>query len=161
MEINDIRVGQGYDVHKFAENRELWLCGVLVDYKLGLAGHSDADVAIHALMDAILGAGGYRDIGYYFPDTDDSFKGIDSKILLTRVIDMIFSDGWKLSNIDLTIIAERPKLKNYIENMKKVISGICKVDISRVSIKATTTEKLGFTGRKEGIASISSVLIIK
>lgn len=161
MEINDIRVGQGYDVHKFAENRDLWLCGIKVEYELGLAGHSDADVAIHALMDAILGAGGYRDIGYYFPDDDNAFLNIDSKILLKKVIEMITEDGWKISNLDLTIIAERPKIKPHIENMKETIASVCCIDVSRVSIKATTTEKLGFTGRKEGIASISSVLLIK
>ncbi len=161
MEINDFRVGQGFDVHAFAQNRDLWLCGIKVDYELGLAGHSDADVAIHALMDAILGAGGYRDIGYYFPDTDAKYKNIDSKLLLEEVIKMTKEDGWKISNIDLTIIAEYPKLKPYIEEMKQVIAKLCDIDISRVSIKATTTEKLGFTGRKEGIASLSSVLIYK
>lgn len=161
MEINDIRTGTGFDVHRFAPQRKLFLCGVEVEHNVGLDGHSDADVAIHALMDAILGAGGYRDIGTLFPDTSCEYKGIDSKILLSTVCKKIALDSWRINNADIVIIAQKPYLKEYIPQMKKVISTILGCDESRVAVKATTTEKLGFTGREEGIAAIANVLLIK
>ena len=153
------RIGQGYDVHKLVENRELWLCGVKVPHTHGLDGHSDADVAIHALCDALLGAAAMRDIGYHFPDTDIRYKGADSKILLSRVVELIGNKGWKIGNVDVTIIAQSPKLKDYIEEMREVLSGILGIEASGVSVKATTTEHLGFEGRKEGISAMAVALI--
>ncbi len=161
LNLKDLRIGQGFDVHRFKEGRDMYICGVKIDYKLGLDGHSDADVGIHAIMDAILGAAGLRDIGYYFPDTDEKYKGIDSKKLLSNVLNLIEKDGWKILNIDITIIAQKPKLSPYIEKMKIVLSDILKLDRDRISIKATTTEKLGFTGREEGIAALAVVLLYK
>ena len=155
------RIGQGYDVHKLVENRELWLCGVKVPHTHGLLGHSDADVAIHALCDALLGSIALRDIGYHFPDTDERFKGADSKILLAEVVAMIRKEGWEISNVDITIMAQSPKLKDRIETMRLTLSEVMKTDISRVSVKATTTEGLGFEGRKEGISASAVALIYK
>lgn len=153
------RIGQGYDVHKLVEGRDLWLCGVKVDHSHGLLGHSDADVAIHALCDALLGAAALRDIGYHFPDTDPAFKGADSKKLLAEVIRKIGPKGWKVANVDVTIIAQAPKLKDYIETMRKVLAQTMDVDLEAVSVKATTTEHLGFEGRKEGISAMAVALI--
>ena len=156
-----IRVGFGFDVHKFAENRELWLGGIRLEHDRGLLGHSDADVLIHAICDALLGAAHLRDIGYHFPDTAGEFKNIDSKILLRQTIDLIATKGYRVGNIDATICAERPKLKDYIEPMQACLAGVMGIEEEDVAIKATTTEKLGFVGRKEGIAAYATVLIQK
>ena len=156
-----MRIGYGYDVHQFAPDRKLWLGGIEVPADKGLLGHSDADVAIHALCDALLGAAAMRDLGYHFPDTKgNEYEGIDSKILLQRVMDMIRKAGYELGNCDLTICAQTPKLSPYIEDMRKCLSETMRVDISQVSVKATTTEHLGFVGRKEGIAAHAVVLIV-
>lgn len=157
----DIRIGNGFDVHRFAENRELWLCGVKVPHTLGLLGHSDADVAIHALCDALLGALALRDIGYHFPDTDPRYKGADSRLLLAEVVGMIRSRGYAISNVDLTIIAQQPKLLPYIAQMAETLAATLGIATDRVSVKATTTERLGFTGRSEGIAAQASALLIR
>lgn len=156
-----IRTGFGYDVHAFAENRKLFLGGIEIEHTRGLLGHSDADVLIHAICDALLGAANLRDIGFQFPDNADEFEGIDSKILLKRTIDLVRSKGYEISNIDATVCAQRPKLNPHIENMKQCLAGVLDIDIDDVSIKATTTEKLGFVGREEGIAAYASVLIYK
>jgi 2-C-methyl-D-erythritol 2,4-cyclodiphosphate synthase len=156
-----IRVGLGYDVHRLVEGRELWLGGVKIEHTLGLDGHSDADVAIHALCDAILGAAALRDIGYHFPPSDNKFKGIDSKILLAEVIKLIKDKGYKLGNVDITICAERPKINPHIPSMIKTLAPILEIEEDEVSIKATTTEKLGFVGKEEGIAAHAVVLIEK
>lgn len=156
-----IRVGLGYDVHRLVEGRELWLGGVKIEHTLGLDGHSDADVAIHALCDAILGAAALRDIGYHFPPSDNKFKGIDSKILLAEVIKLIKDKGYKLGNVDITICAERPKTNPHIPSMIKTLAPILEIEEDEVSIKATTTEKLGFVGKEEGIAAHAVVLIEK
>lgn len=155
------RTGFGYDVHRMVEGRELWLCGVLVPYDKGLLGHSDADVAIHALCDAILGAAALRDIGYWFPDSSDEFKGIDSKILLRKVVDMIREKGYEISNVDVTIAAQAPKLAGYIESMRAKLAEVMNVEVDQVSVKATTTEKLGFVGTGEGLASYAVANIKK
>lgn len=156
-----IRVGLGYDVHRLVEGRELWLGGVKIEHTMGLDGHSDADVAIHALCDAILGAAALRDIGYHFPPSDNKFKGIDSKLLLTEVIKILKGKGYKVGNADITICAERPKINPHIPSMIKVLAPIMEVEEDEVSIKATTTEKLGFVGKEEGIAAHAVVLIEK
>lgn len=156
----DIRVGNGFDVHRFAPDRELWLCGVKIPYELGLLGHSDADVAIHALCDALLGALALRDIGYHFPDNAGEFEGIDSRILLRKVADMIAARGYRISNADVTIIAQAPKLLPFIPEMTSTLAADMSIGADRVSVKATTTERLGFTGRKEGIAAQASVILI-
>ena len=148
----DVRTGHGYDVHRFKEGRELWLCGEKIDYELGLDGHSDADVSLHALTDAILGAAGLGDIGRHFPDTDMQYKGISSVILLKKVWADVSRD-YSLCNCDVTIIAQKPKLMPYIDKMRKNIADALDVDITRVNVKATTEERLGFTGRLEGISS--------
>lgn len=155
------RTGFGYDVHRMVEGRELWLCGVLVPYDKGLLGHSDADVAIHALCDAILGAAALRDIGYWFPDTSDEFKGIDSKILLKKVVEMIRQKGYEIGNVDVTIAAQAPKLAGYIEPMRAKLAEVMCVEIDQVSVKATTTERLGFVGTGEGLASYAVATIKK
>lgn len=157
----DIRVGNGFDVHRFAPERELWLCGVKIPYELGLLGHSDADVAIHALCDALLGALALRDIGYHFPDTAEEYRGVDSRVLLRRVVEMIAERGYAVSNVDVTIIAQAPKLLPYIPQMISTLAADLGIAAERVSVKATTTERLGFTGRKEGIASQATALLIK
>ena len=156
-----IRVGLGYDVHRLVEGRELWLGGVKIEHTLGLDGHSDADVAIHALCDAILGAAALRDIGYHFPPSDNKFKGIDSKLLLAEVIKILKEKGYRVGNADITICAERPKINPHIPSMIKTLAPIMEVEDDEVSIKATTTEKLGFVGKEEGIAAHAVVLIEK
>ncbi len=157
-----IRIGFGYDVHQFALGRKLWLGGIEVPAEVGLLGHSDADVLIHALCDAILGAAHMRDIGYHFPDTKgNEYEGIDSKILLRRVMAMVREQGYELGNCDCTICAQAPKLMPYIEQMQQCLADVMGVSEMQVSIKATTTEHLGFVGRKEGIAAYASVLLDK
>lgn len=156
-----IRVGLGYDVHQLVEGRELWLGGIKIDHRLGLLGHSDADVLIHAICDALLGAANMRDIGYHFPDTAASTLDIDSKILLRKTIDLIAGKGYRVGNVDVTVCAERPKLNPHIPAMKDCLAKVMGIDVNDVSIKATTTEKLGFTGREEGISAYAVVLIEK
>lgn len=156
-----IKVGMGYDVHQFAVGRDLWLGGIKIDHTKGLLGHSDADVLIHAICDALLGAASLRDIGYNFPDTDNTYKNIDSKILLKRTIDLVRSKGWELSNIDATVCAQEPKLNPHIEDMRACLASVLGVDIDDISIKATTTEHLGFVGRKEGMAAYAVALLQK
>lgn len=156
-----IRVGLGYDVHKLVEGRKLWLGGISIENAKGLLGHSDADVLIHAICDALLGAANLRDIGYHFPDTDIEYKNIDSKILLRKTTELLHKTGWHIGNIDATICAEHPKLNPHIEKMKEILASLMDIDISDVSLKATTTEKLGFTGREEGISTYAVVLIEK
>ena len=156
-----IRVGFGYDVHKLVEGRDLWMGGIKIDHSLGLLGHSDADVLIHAICDALLGAANMRDIGYLFPDTSAASLDIDSKILLKKTIGLIATKGYKLGNIDATICAERPKMNPHIPAMKKCLADVIGCDEDDISIKATTTEKLGFTGREEGISAYATVLIEK
>ncbi len=156
-----IRVGFGFDVHKLVADRELWLGGILLKHDKGLLGHSDADVLIHAICDAILGAANMRDIGYHFPDTAGGDKNIDSKILLAKVIELIATKGYRVGNIDATVCAERPKLKAHIPAMQECLAKVMGIDVDDVSIKATTTEKLGFTGREEGISAYATVLIEK
>ena len=155
----NIRVGFGYDVHKLVENRDLWLGGIKIDYELGLLGHSDADVLIHAICDALLGAANMRDIGYHFPDTSAETLNVDSKILLKKTMDLIATKGYTLGNIDATVCAERPKLNPHVPAMKACLAKVMGVDEDQISIKATTTEKLGFTGRMEVISSYATVLI--
>jgi ygbB family len=159
--MTDFRTGNGFDVHRFAPDRKLWLCGVEIPHTLGLLGHSDADVALHALCDALLGAAALRDIGFHFPDTDPAYKGADSRVLLRRVAELLGKKGYAVSNVDVTIIAQAPKLSPYIERMRQTVAADLCLDTDRVSVKATTTERLGFTGRGEGIASMASVLIFK
>lgn len=153
------RIGQGYDVHRLVEGRELWLCGIRLDHTLGLLGHSDADVAIHALCDAILGALTLGDIGYHFPDTDPAYKGADSKILLSRVCEMMRSRCYEIGNVDITICAERPKMRPHIDDMRRSLARVMECAVEDVSVKATTTERLGFTGREEGISAMAVVLL--
>lgn len=156
-----IRVGFGFDVHRLVPGRELWLGGIRLEHELGLLGHSDADVLIHAICDALLGAANLRDIGYHFPDNSAEFKNIDSKILLVKTVELIAGKGYRVGNIDATVCAERPKLKNRIPEMQEVLAKVMGVEADDVSIKATTTEKLGFTGREEGISAYATVLIEK
>ena len=156
-----IRVGFGYDVHALVPDRALWLGGIRIEHTLGLLGHSDADVLIHAICDALLGAANLRDIGYHFPDTAGEYENIDSKILLRKTMASIREAGYELGNIDATVCAERPKLNPHIPQMKTVLAGVMGVDPGDISIKATTTEKLGFTGRQEGISAYATVLIQK
>ena len=156
-----IRVGFGYDVHAFAEGRALWLGGVRVEHPVGLLGHSDADVLVHAICDALLGAASMGDIGVHFPDSAKEYKDIDSKLLLKETMTMLRKAGYELGNIDSTIVAEQPKLKTYIPLMQQTLAKAIGVDEADISIKATTSEKLGFTGRSEGIAAFATVLIIK
>lgn len=154
-----MRIGNGYDVHRFAENRDLILGGVKILYEYGLLGHSDADVLLHAIMDALLGAAALGDIGKLFPDTDERFKGADSLMLLKEVCVVLKANNYKIENIDSIVIAQKPKLAPHIEQMRKNIADACGIDISQVSVKATTEEKLGFTGRLEGISSHAVCLI--
>ena len=156
-----VRVGFGYDVHALVPERDLWLGGVKIEHTMGLQGHSDADVLIHAICDALLGAANMRDIGYHFPDTAGEYKDIDSKILLFDTMELLRDCGYTLGNIDATVAAERPKLNPHIPEMKRVMADVLQVDVEDISIKATTTEKLGFTGRQEGIAAYATVLIQK
>lgn len=154
-----MRIGNGFDVHAFATGRDLWLCGVKIPYEMGLLGHSDADVALHALCDALLGAAALRDIGYHFPDTDPAYKGADSRRLLRRVVELIAEKGFGIENVDVTIIAQAPKLLPHIEQMRQNVAADLSIPLDCVSIKATTTEHLGFTGRREGIAALASALL--
>ncbi|MBO5633167.1 MAG: 2-C-methyl-D-erythritol 2,4-cyclodiphosphate synthase [Aeriscardovia sp.] len=157
----NIRVGFGYDVHKLVEGRALYLGGILIDSPVGLLGHSDADVLIHAICDAVLGAANLRDIGYHFPDTDERYRGIDSKQLLSETVSLIEKQGFHVGNVDATVCAEAPKLNPYIAEMQKVLSSLMHIEPEDVSIKATTTEQLGFTGRREGMSAYAVVLIEK
>lgn len=154
-----MRIGHGYDVHKLVEDRLLILGGEQIPYKKGLLGHSDADVLLHAIMDALLGAAAMHDIGYHFPDTDERYKDADSMILLREVVKKLKEKGYKIVNIDATVIAQAPKLKPFIENMRENIAYTCKVDVDRVNVKATTEEHLGFTGSGEGISAHAVCLI--
>ena len=153
------RIGFGYDVHALVPERELWLGGIKIPHTLGLLGHSDADVLIHAICDAMLGAANLKDIGYHFPDTSSDFKNIDSKILLKECDRLIKEKGYTISNIDSTICAQKPKLKDYIDPMRECLAGVLELDPDQVSVKATTTEKLGFVGKEEGIAAQAVVLL--
>ncbi|MBQ3628912.1 MAG: 2-C-methyl-D-erythritol 2,4-cyclodiphosphate synthase [Bacteroidaceae bacterium] len=156
-----VRIGFGFDVHKLVEGRDLWMGGVKIPHTLGLLGHSDADVLIHAICDAILGAANMRDIGFHFPDTAGEYKDIDSKILLKKTVALVREKGYEIGNIDATICAERPKMNPHIPEMQRVLSEVMSIDIDDISIKATTTEKLGFTGREEGISAYAVALIEK
>lgn len=156
-----IRVGFGYDVHRLTENRDLWLGGIKIDHDKGLQGHSDADVLLHAICDALLGAANLRDIGFHFPDTSDAYENIDSKILLQKTLEVISDKGYTVGNIDATICAEKPKINPHIPEMQKVIADILKVSIDDISIKATTSEKVGFVGREEGFTAYAVALIEK
>ena len=151
----------GYDVHRLVPDRPLWLGGIRIEHTLGLLGHSDADVLIHAICDALLGAANMRDIGYHFPDTGKEFEGIDSKVLLQRTTALLYEKGWRIGNIDATICAERPKLNPHIEAMKQTLAPLMHISTDDISIKATTTEHLGFTGREEGISAYAVALIEK
>ena len=154
-----MRVGMGYDVHQLVEGRELWLGGIKIDHTLGLLGHSDADVLIHAICDALLGAANLRDIGYHFPDTSVETRNMDSKIILRKTMELIRSKGYELGNVDATVCAERPKLNPHIPAMQCCMAEVMGVDPDQISIKATTTERLGFTGRQEGISAYAVCLI--
>jgi 2-C-methyl-D-erythritol 2,4-cyclodiphosphate synthase len=156
-----IRVGMGYDVHQLVEGRDLWMGGIKLEHTMGLLGHSDADVLIHAICDAILGAANMRDIGYHFPDTSTETDGMDSKIILKKTIELIASKGYRLGNIDATICAEKPKMNPHIPEMQQCMARVIGCDPDQISIKATTTEKLGFTGRQEGISAYAVALIEK
>lgn len=156
-----IRVGFGFDVHRLVEGRDLWMGGVKLEHEMGLFGHSDADVLIHAICDALLGAANMRDIGFHFPDNKEEFHNIDSKILLAKTVELLAGKGYEVGNIDATICAERPKMNPHIPEMKKVLAGVMGIDEDDISIKATTTEKLGFTGREEGISAYAVALIEK
>lgn len=156
-----IRVGFGYDVHRLEENYELWLGGITVEHTKGSVGHSDGDVLIHAICDAMLGAANLRDIGVHFPDNDSSLKGIDSKILLKKTLDIINTKGFQIGNIDSTICLQRPKIKDLIPEMQSTLANVLGIPIDDISIKATTTEKLGFVGKEEGIAAYAVVLLEK
>ena len=157
----NIRVGFGYDTHSFAPGRELWLGGIRIEHSVGLLGHSDADVLIHAFCDSLLGAANLRDIGFHFPDTSKEYKNIDSKLLLLETTLLIRKNGYEFGNADCTICAEEPKLNPYIPTMQKCLSEVMCVDSDSISIKATTSERMGFVGRKEGIAAYATVLIYK
>ena len=159
--MNDIRTGQGFDVHRLTEGRKLILCGVEIPCKLGLDGHSDADVAVHAVMDAVLGALALGDIGKWFPDTDEKYSGADSMKLLASLLADFRVKDWKLNNLDIIIIAQEPKLAPFMDDMRRNLAGVFKCGIDRVSVKATTTEKLGFCGRGEGIAASAVVLLTR
>ncbi len=156
-----IRVGMGYDVHQLVAGRDLWMGGIKIEHELGLLGHSDADVLLHAVCDAILGAANMRDIGYHFPDTAAETDGMDSKIILKKTIELIKTKGYQVVNIDATICAEKPKMNPHIPAMQQCMADIIGTDVDNISIKATTTEKLGFTGRQEGISAYAVALIEK
>lgn len=156
-----IRIGMGYDVHQLVEGRQLWLGGIQIPHTLGLLGHSDADVLIHAICDALLGAANMRDIGYHFPDTSAETDGIDSKILLRKTYAMLRERGYRLGNIDATICAQRPKINPHVEAMRECLAECLETDKDNISIKATTTEHLGFTGREEGISAYAVALIMR
>lgn len=155
----NIRVGYGYDVHRLVEGRDLWLGGVHIEHTLGLLGHSDADVLIHAICDALLGAANLRDIGYHFPDTAPEYKGADSKVLLSHTVDLLAQHGYRVGNVDCTVCAERPKINPHIDAMKAVLAPLLRVDLDAVSLKATTSERMGFVGREEGMGAHAVALI--
>ncbi len=157
----NIRIGMGYDVHRLVEGRELWLGGIKIDHSLGLLGHSDADVLLHAISDALLGAANLRDIGYHFPDTASETEGMDSKVILKKTMELLREKGYAFGNLDATICAERPKINPHVEAIRKCIADIIGTDEDNISIKATTTERLGFTGREEGISAYAVALIEK
>ena len=154
-----MRIGMGYDVHRLVEGRDLWMGGIKLDYELGLLGHSDADVLIHAICDAILGAANMRDIGYHFPDTAAETDGMDSKVILAKTIELIATKGYHLVNVDATICAERPKMNPHIPQMQQCMADVIGCAPDQISIKATTTERLGFTGRQEGISAYAVALL--
>ena len=154
-----MRIGFGYDVHRFAEGRELWLGGINIPHSKGLLGHSDADVLIHAICDALLGAAALGDIGKHFPDTDPVYKGIESKVLLIETMRMIAAAGYRIQNIDTTLALQEPKIAPYIEKMRETLCGLLSIDKGSISVKATTTEKLGFEGRGEGVSAYAVVLL--
>lgn len=156
-----IRVGFGFDVHQLKEGQDFWLGGIKIPHTKGAVGHSDADVLIHTICDALLGAANLRDIGFHFPPTDNKYKGIDSKILLKEVVELVCNKGYQIGNVDVTIALEKPKVNPFIPEMKKVLAQLLEVDEDDVSIKATTTEKLGFEGREEGVSAYAVVLIQK
>ena len=156
-----IRVGFGFDVHQLKEGNELWLGGIQLQHEKGAVGHSDADVLIHAICDALLGAAGLRDIGFHFPDTSAEFKGIDSKILLARVGNLLQNEGYSIGNIHCTLVLERPKINPYIDFMKKTLAAVLKIETQDIAIKATTNEKMGFVGREEGVCAYAVALIEK
>ncbi len=156
-----IRTGFGYDVHQLAENEELWLGGIKIEHHLGCVAHSDGDVLIHALCDALLGAANMRDIGFHFPDNSENYKNIDSKILLRKTCKLIREQGYEISNIDSTVALQKPKIKDLIPQMQKTLSEVMDIDINDIAVKATTTEKLGFIGQEKGISAYANVLIIK
>lgn len=157
----DFRTGIGYDVHRLSEGLPLWLGGVQVPHSAGLVGHSDADVLLHAICDALLGAAALGDIGKHFPDTDPAYKGIDSKLLLAHCVRLLDGKGFAVGNVDCIVCAQKPKLAPHIESMRQTIAPILGVDVERVSVKATTTERLGFEGREEGISAYATVLVYK
>lgn len=157
----NIRVGFGYDVHQLVEGRELWLGGVRIAHEKGALGHSDADVLLHAICDAILGAANMRDIGFHFPDTSADFKGIDSKLLLKKTCELVRAEGWEIGNIDSTLVMERPKIMPHADAMKEAIASFGKIQADQISIKATTSEKMGFVGREEGVNAYAVVLLYK
>lgn len=159
--IPSFRVGMGYDVHKLVEGRDLYLGGIKIEHTLGLLGHSDADVLIHAICDALLGAANMRDIGYHFPDTSADTLDMDSKVILRKTIDLLATKGYRVGNIDATVCAERPKINPHIPAMCKCLSGIIGCDIDAVSIKATTSERMGFVGREDGMAAYAVCMIVK
>lgn len=154
-----IRIGFGFDVHQLKENNEFWLGGILIPHTKGSVGHSDADVLIHVICDAILGAANMRDIGFHFPDTSEEYKGIDSKKLLEEVLRLIRKEGYNIGNIDSTICLQQPKINQYVPQMKEVLAEVMKIDSNDISIKATTTEKLGYVGREEGVSAYATVLL--
>lgn len=157
----DIRIGNGYDVHQLAPGLELWLGGIKIEHEKGSVAHSDGDVLIHAICDAILGAAGLRDIGYHFPDTSSAFKGIDSKILLTKTVHLAKEKGFSINNIDCVLCLQRPKVKDYIPQMVETLSRVMEIGADQINVKATTTEKLGFVGREEGIEAYAVALLQK
>jgi len=156
-----IRVGFGFDVHQLKEGNELWLGGIQLQHDKGAVGHSDADVLIHAICDALLGAAGLRDIGFHFPDTNAEFKGIDSKILLSRVHDLVKKEGFLIGNIDCTLVLERPKINPHINAMKRTLADVLNLEIFDIAIKATTNEKMGYVGREDGVCAYAVVLLEK
>ena len=153
------RTGFGYDVHRLAKGYDLWLGGIKISHDLGAIGHSDADVLLHAICDAFLGAAALGDIGSHFPDTDPKYKGIDSKILLKEVVELIAAKSYSIGNIDATVALQQPKIRPYIDEMRAEIAKVCSIDMDQVSVKATTTEKLGFVGNEEGVSAYATVLI--
>ncbi len=159
--MNSIRIGQGYDVHRLEAGGKFWLGGIEVPHSRGAVGHSDADVLIHVICDALLGASGLGDIGFHFPDTDPSYKGIDSKILLKKVVEMVKESGYQIGNVDATVVLQSPKISSYIPEMVRCLAGVMELEPPQISIKATTTEKLGFEGQEQGVAAFAVSLIYK